>query len=151
MENVVILGSGPAGLTAALYAARANLNPVVITGQDLGGQIATTTDVENFPGFPEGLTGPQLTELMQKQAEHFGARLEFDSIVSVDLKQSPFKLKGNSVEYEARALIVATGASPRKLGVTGEKEMIGRGVSYCATCDGFFFRNKELVVVGGGD
>ena len=151
MENVIILGSGPAGLTAALYAARANLNPLVITGQDLGGQIATTTDVENFPGFPEGLTGPQLTELMQKQAEHFGARLEFDSIVSVDLKQSPFKLKGNSAEYEAKAVIVATGASPRKLGVPGEKEMIGRGVSYCATCDGFFFRNKELIVVGGGD
>ena len=151
MENVIILGSGPAGLTAALYAARSNLNPLVITGQDLGGQIATTTDVENFPGFPEGLTGPQLTELMQKQAEHFGARLEFDSIVSVDLKQSAFKLKGNSAEYEARAVIVATGASPRKLGVPGEKELVGRGVSYCATCDGFFFRNKELIVVGGGD
>lgn len=151
MENVIILGSGPAGLTAALYAARANLNPLVITGQDLGGQIATTTDVENFPGFPEGLTGPQLTELMQKQAERFGARLEFDTIVSAHLKQSPFKLKGNSAEYEAKALIVATGASPRKLGVPGEKELIGRGVSYCATCDGFFFRNKELVVVGGGD
>ena len=151
MENVIILGSGPAGLTAALYAARANLNPLVITGQDLGGQIATTTDVENFPGFPEGLTGPQLTELMQKQAERFGARLEFDTIVSVDLKQTPFKLKGNSAEYEAKAVIVATGASPRKLGVPGEKELIGRGVSYCATCDGFFFRNKELIVVGGGD
>jgi len=151
MENVIVLGSGPAGLTAALYAARANLNPLVITGQDLGGQIATTTDVENFPGFPEGLTGPQLTELMQKQAERFGARLEFDTIVSVDLKQSAFKLKGNSAEYEAKAVIVATGASPRKLGVPGEKELIGRGVSYCATCDGFFFRNKELIVVGGGD
>lgn len=151
MEDVIILGSGPAGLTAALYAARANLNPLVITGQDLGGQIATTTDVENFPGFPEGLTGPQLTELMQKQAERFGARVEFDSIVSVDLKQSPFKLKGNAVEYEAKSVIVATGASPRKLGVPGEKELVGRGVSYCATCDGFFFRNKELIVVGGGD
>jgi thioredoxin reductase (NADPH) len=151
MENVIILGSGPAGLTAALYAARANLNPLVITGQDLGGQIATTTDVENFPGFPEGLTGPQLTDLMQKQAERFGARLEFDTIVSADLKQSPFKLKGNSAEYEAQAVIVATGASPRKLGVPGEKELVGRGVSYCATCDGFFFRNKELIVVGGGD
>ena len=151
MENVIILGSGPAGLTAALYAARANLNPLVITGQDLGGQIATTTDVENFPGFPEGLTGPQLTELMQKQAEHFGARLEFDTIASVDLKQSPLKLKGSSAEYEARAVIVATGASPRKLGVPGEKELVGRGVSYCATCDGFFFRNKELIVIGGGD
>ncbi len=151
MENVIVLGSGPAGLTAALYAARANLNPLIITGQDLGGQIATTTDVENFPGFPEGLTGPQLTELMQKQAERFGARLEFDSIVSVDLKQLPFRLKGDNAEYEAKSVIIATGASPRKLGVPGEKELVGRGVSYCATCDGFFFRNKELVVVGGGD
>jgi len=151
MENVIILGSGPAGLTAALYAARANLNPLVITGQDLGGQIATTTDVENFPGFPEGLTGPQLSELMQKQAERFGARLEFDSIVSADLKQPPFRLQGNNAEYETQSVIIATGASPRKLGVPGEKELVGRGVSYCATCDGFFFRNKELVVVGGGD
>lgn len=151
MENVIILGSGPAGLTAALYAARANLNPLVITGPDLGGQIATTTDVENFPGFPEGLTGPELTEYMQKQAERFGARLEFDTITSVDLGQAPFKLTGNSAEYEAKSLIIATGASPRKLGVPGEKELVGRGVSYCATCDGFFFKNKELIVVGGGD
>jgi len=150
MENVIILGSGPAGLTAALYAARANLNPLIITGPDLGGQIATTTDVENFPGFPEGLTGPELTESMQKQAERFGARLEFDTITSVDLTQPPFKLTG-STEYEAKALILATGASPRKLGVPGEKELVGRGVSYCATCDGFFFKTKELMVVGGGD
>jgi len=150
MENVIILGSGPAGLTAALYAARANLNPLIITGPDLGGQIATTTEVENFPGFPQGLTGPELTEYMQKQAERFGARLEFDTITSVDLTRPPFKLTGN-VEYEARSLIIATGASPRKLGVPGEKELVGRGVSYCATCDGFFFKNKELMVVGGGD
>jgi thioredoxin reductase (NADPH) len=150
MENVIILGSGPAGLTAALYAARANLNPLIITGPDLGGQIATTTEVENFPGFPEGLTGPELTEYMQKQAERFGARLEFDTITSVDLRQPPFKLTGN-VAYEAKSLIIATGASPRKLGVPGEKELIGRGVSYCATCDGFFFKTKELMVVGGGD
>jgi thioredoxin reductase (NADPH) len=115
----------------------------------LGGQIATTTDVENFPGFPEGLTGPELMEYMQKQAERFGARLEFDTITSVDL-HPPFKLTGN-VGYEAKALIIATGASPRKLGVPGEKELVGRGVSYCATCDGFFFKNKELMVVGGGD
>jgi thioredoxin reductase (NADPH) len=120
MENVIVLGSGPAGLTAALYAARANLNPLVITGPDLGGQIATTTDVENFPGFPEGLTGPELIEYMQKQAERFGARVEFDTITSVNLTQPPFKLMGN-VEYEARSLIIATGASPRKLGVPGEK------------------------------
>jgi len=151
MENVIIIGSGPAGLTAALYTARANLNPLVITGQELGGQIATTTEVENFPGFPEGLTGPQLTELMQKQAERFGAQIEFDSITSVDLTRRPFRLAGNNAEYEARSLIVATGASPRKLGIPGEKELVGRGVSYCATCDGFFFRGKELMVVGGGD
>ena len=150
MENVIVLGSGPAGLTAALYAARANLNPLIITGPDLGGQIATTTEVENFPGFPEGLTGPELTEYMQKQAERFGARLEFDTITSVDLTRPPFKLTGN-VEYQAKSLIIATGASPRKLGVPGEKELVGRGVSYCATCDGFFFKNKELMVVGGGD
>jgi len=150
MENVIVLGSGPAGLTAALYAARANLNPLVISGPDLGGQIATTTDVENYPGFPEGLTGPELIEYMQKQAERFGARLEFDTITSVDLTQPPFKLMGN-VEYQARSLIIATGASPRKLGVPGEKELVGRGVSYCATCDGFFFKTKELMVVGGGD
>jgi thioredoxin reductase (NADPH) len=151
MENVIILGSGPAGLTAALYTARANLDPLVVTGPELGGQIATTTDVENFPGFPEGLTGPELTEFMQKQAERFGARLEFDTITSVDLTRPPFKLTGNNAEYEARSLIIATGASPRKLGVPGEKELVGRGVSYCATCDGFFFKNKELIVVGGGD
>lgn len=150
-ENVIIIGSGPAGLTAALYTARANLNPLVITGHELGGQIATTTDVENFPGFPEGLTGPELTELMKKQAERFGARLEFDTITSVDLTQPPFRLAGNNAEYSAKSLIIATGASPRKLGVPGEKELVGRGVSYCATCDGFFFRNKELMVVGGGD
>ena len=150
MENVIVLGSGPAGLTAALYAARANLNPLVISGPDLGGQIATTTDVENYPGFPEGLTGPELIEYMQKQAERFGARVEFDTITSVDLTQPPFKLVGN-VEYQARSLIIATGASPRKLGVPGEKELVGRGVSYCATCDGFFFKNKELMIVGGGD
>lgn len=151
MENVIILGSGPAGLTAALYTARANLNPLVIAGPYLGGQIATTTDMENFPGFPEGLTGSELTELMQKQAGRFGARLELDSIVSADLKQRPFQLKGNNGDYKAKAVIVATGASPRKLGVPGEKELVGRGVSYCATCDGSFFRNKELIVVGGGD
>lgn len=135
----------------ALYAARANLNPLVIAGPDLGGQIATTTDVENFPGFPDGLTGPELSQLMQKQAERFGARVEFDAIVSVDFGQPPFQLKGNMAEYKARAVIIATGASPRKVGVPGEKELTGRGVSYCATCDGFFFKNKELMVVGGGD
>ncbi len=151
MENVIIIGSGPAGLTAAIYAARSNLAPLVITGNELGGQIATTTDVENFPGFPEGVTGPQLYELMQQQAERFGARFEIDEVTGVQLQKRPFKVKTHGGEFEARALILATGASPRKLGVPGEKEFIGRGVSYCATCDGFFFRGKKVIVVGGGD
>ena len=152
MENIIIIGSGPAGLTAALYAARANLSPLLITGNELGGQIATTTDVENFPGFPEGLTGPELYDLMSRQAERFGTRTEVDYVTEVNLLERPFRLKTqNGMEYETKSLIIATGASPRKLDVPGEKEFLGRGVSYCATCDGFFFRGKELVVVGGGD
>ena len=151
MESVIILGSGPAGLTAALYTARASLSPLVITGNELGGQIATTTEVENYPGFPNGLTGPELYEHMQKQAERFGARLEIDEVVEVDFMHRPFRLKTHSQIFEARSIIVATGATPRKLEVPGEKEFIGRGVSYCATCDGFFFRGKEIIVVGGGD
>src|SRR5512134_1021875 len=150
-ENLVIIGSGPAGLTAALYAARANLKPLVITGNELGGQIATTTEVENFPGFPQGLTGPELVEKMQEQAERFGTDVTIDSIQQVDLSQRPFRLTGHSGDYYAKSLIIATGASPRKLGVPGEPEFVGRGVSYCATCDGFFFRDKDVVVVGGGD
>jgi thioredoxin reductase (NADPH) len=151
VRETVILGSGPAGLTAALYAARANLNPLVITGNELGGQIATTTDVENFPGFPEGLTGPELVEKMQAQAERFGAEIKIDMIQSVDLSRRPFRLTGHSGDYYAKSLIITTGASPRKLGVPGEPEFVGRGVSYCATCDGFFFRDKDVVVIGGGD
>lgn len=151
MENIIILGSGPAGLTAALYAARGNLEPLVITGNELGGQIATTTEVENFPGFPNGLTGPELYDLMQRQAERFGARFEIDEVVQVDLKQPPFKLTTHTRAFEARSVILATGATPRKLDVPGEKDLTGRGVSYCATCDGFFFRDKEIMVVGGGD
>lgn len=152
VENVIVIGSGPAGLTAALYAARANLNPLLITGNELGGQIALTNEVENYPGFPEGLTGPELVELMQKQAERFGARVETDYVSEVDFRSFPFGLKTlNENSYQAKSVIVATGASPRKLGVPGEKEFSGRGVSYCATCDGFFFRNKEIAVVGGGD
>ena len=150
MENVVIIGAGCAGLTAALYTARANLRPLVLTGSQPGGLLTTTSTVENFPGFPDGVGGYELMVRMQKQAERFGARLEFDTITSVDLTHPPFKLTGN-VEYEAKSLIIATGASPRKLGVPGEKELVGRGISYCATCDGFFFKNKELMVVGGGD
>lgn len=152
MENVIIIGSGPAGLTAAIYAARANLAPLLITGNELGGQIATTTEVENFPGFPEGITGPELYDLMSRQAERFGTRIEVDHVTEVNLRERPFYLKTqNGQEYTAKALIIATGASPRKLEVPGERELLGRGVSYCATCDGFFFRGKELVVVGGGD
>jgi thioredoxin reductase (NADPH) len=152
VEEVIIMGSGMAGLTAAIYAARADLAPLLITGNELGGQIATTTDVENFPGFPEGLTGPQLYELMFKQAERFGTRTEYDEVVQVDFTHGPpFRVRTHSTEYETKAVIVATGARPRKLGVPGEDMLIGRGVSYCATCDGFFFRGKELIVVGGGD
>lgn len=151
MENVIIIGSGCAGLTAAIYTARANLNPLVITGNEFGGQIATTTEVENYPGFPTGLQGPELTEGMKQQAERFGTRLEYDEVIEVDLKHKPIVVKTNSATYETRALIVASGASPRKLNIPGEKELTGRGVSYCATCDGFFFKNKEIMVVGGGD
>jgi thioredoxin reductase (NADPH) len=151
MENTIIIGSGPAGLTAALYAARSNLEPLLITGNELGGQIATTTDVENFPGFPEGLTGPELYELMQKQAERFGTRVEIDEVTEIEFGDPIHRVKAYSGVYETKSLIIATGASPRKLGVPGENDMIGRGVSYCATCDGFFFRGKDVMVVGGGD
>jgi thioredoxin reductase (NADPH) len=151
-ENIIIIGSGPAGLTAAVYAARANLSPLLFTGQEIGGQIALTNEVENYPGFPEGITGPELVDLMQKQAQRFGARIEIDVVTQVDLKTHPFQIKTqNGTEYQAKSLILATGASPRRLNVPGEKEMMGRGVSYCATCDGFFFRGKEIAVVGGGD
>ncbi|MBI5565030.1 MAG: FAD-dependent oxidoreductase, partial [Chloroflexi bacterium] len=151
MENVIIIGSGCAGLTAAIYAARANLNPLVITGNEFGGQIATTTEVENYPGFPTGLQGPELTEGMKQQAERFGTRLEYDEVIEVDLKRRPIAVKTINTIFETQALIIASGASPRKLNVPGEKELTGRGVSYCATCDGFFFKNKAIMVVGGGD
>jgi len=151
-ERVIILGSGPAGLTAALYTARANLEPLVISGSQLGGQVSITYEVENYPGFPDGSTGPELVESMQKQAERFGARMVVDEVVEVDFRRgSPFRLKTYAEEYEAEAVVVCTGASPKRLGVPGEETMIGRGVSFCATCDGFFFREKEVVVVGGGD
>jgi len=151
MDKLIIIGSGPAALAAAIYAARADLAPLLLAGSDLGGQLALTEQVENYPGFPQGISGAELAQLMQEQAERFGARVELDEVVEVDLSTPPFKVKTYSQEYEAQALIVATGASPRKLQVPGEAEFTGRGVSYCATCDGFFFRDKNVVVVGGGD
>ncbi len=151
LVKVLILGSGPAGLSAALYAARAELCPVVITGMDMGGQAATTFSIENYPGFPDGVGGLQLGELFQKQAERFGARLEFDVVTSVDLSRRPFKVVTYNQEFLAETLIITTGASPNHLAVPGETEYTGHGVSYCATCDGWFFKEKRLVVVGGGD
>ncbi len=149
--KVLILGSGPAGLSAALYAARAELEPVVLTGMQLGGQAALTHVIENYPGFPTGVGGAELGELFQKQAEHFGAKVEFDMAHEVDLSQRPYTVKTDSGEYKADTLIVTTGANPTQLGIPREVEMTGRGVSYCATCDGWFFKDKKVVVVGGGD
>lgn len=150
-ENLIIIGSGPAGLTAALYAARANLNPLLITGNELGGQIAITNEVENYPGF-DSILGPDLTEKMKAQAEKFGTRFEYSEVTEVDFtKGSPFTIKTYSQEYQAKAVIIATGASAKRLGIPGENEFIGRGVSYCATCDGFFFKGKDVLVIGGGD
>lgn len=149
--KVLILGSGPAGLSAALYAARAELAPVVLTGMQLGGQAALTHTIENYPGFPTGVGGPELGELFQKQAEHFGAKVEFDMAYEVDLSQRPFTVKTDSGEYKADTLILSTGANPTHLNIPGEVELTGRGVSYCATCDGWFFKDKKVVIVGGGD
>ena len=149
--DVLILGSGPAGLTAALYAARAQLNSLVLVGMELGGRVALTHAIENYPGFPEGIGGPQLGELFQKQAEHFGAKVEFDTAHEVNLSKRPFQVKADNGEYLARSLIVSTGARPNHLNIPGERELSGRGVSYCATCDGWFFIDKKVVVVGGGD
>jgi thioredoxin reductase (NADPH) len=151
-ERVVIIGSGPAGLTAALYTARAQLSTTVVVGKLLGGQISTTHEVDNFPGFPEGTTGPELVERMKQQAEKFGAKFLYESVTEVDFtKGTPFRVKTDTEEYLADAVIVTIGANPRELGIPGEREFVGRGVSYCATCDGFFFRNKDITVVGGGD
>lgn len=149
--KVLVLGSGPAGLSAALYAARAELEPVVLTGIELGGQAALTHTIENYPGFPDGVGGAELGELFQKQAERFGAQVEYDTANSVDLSSRPFRVSGDNGEYLADTLIVATGARPNHLEIPGEYEMTGKGVSYCATCDGWFFKDKKVVVVGGGD
>jgi thioredoxin reductase (NADPH) len=150
--KVLILGSGPAGLSAALYAARANLDPVVLSGLEIGGQVSLTYIVENYPGFPDGVGGMEMVDLFQKQAERFGARVEFDLASEVNLSERPFLVKTqNGKEYLAETIIITTGASAVHLNVPGEGELTGRGVSYCATCDGWFFKDKQVVVVGGGD
>ena len=151
-EKVIIIGSGPAGWTAAIYTSRAELSPVVFEGTQPGGQLTTTTDVENWPGYPEGILGPDMMDLLKKQAERFGTRSISETVTEVNLESRPFKLKtdaGN--EYEAESLIIATGASAKYLGIPGEEELKSKGVSACATCDGFFFKGKEVAVVGGGD
>lgn len=151
MYNVVIIGSGCAGLTAAIYAARANLKPLVLDGHEPGGQLSLTTHVENFPGFPDGIMGPELIENMRKQAQRFGTEFKAGAVTEVNVSKRPFKISVGRDTYETRALIVAAGASARLLGLKGEKELIGHGVSTCATCDGYFFRGKPIAVIGGGD
>ena len=150
-HKVIIVGSGPAGLTAAIYAARASLSPLIIHGPLAGGQLTTTTDVENYPGFPEGIMGPDLMQLMEQQATRFGTTVAVDTIVKANLSQRPFTLTGQSGTYTCDSLIISTGAAPKYIGAKNERELLGYGVSTCATCDGAFFRNKVIVVVGGGD
>lgn len=150
-ENVIIIGSGPAGWTAAIYTARANLSPIVFEGAEAGGQLMTTTEVENFPGFPSGILGPELMGEMKKQAERFGARIISQKVDEVDFKKYPFLVRAGGREYDGRSIIISTGAIAKRLGLESERNLYGRGVSACATCDGFFFKNKKVVVVGGGD
>ena len=151
IRKVVIIGSGPAGLTAAVYAARGNLQPLVIEGIEAGGQLMLTTDVENYPGFVDGIMGPELMETMRKQAARFGTEYITDNVTAVDLSERPFRITTGSQTIDAHSIIIATGASAKMLDVPGERKLLGRGVSTCATCDGFFFRDKQLLIVGGGD
>lgn len=151
VEEMLILGTGPAGLAAALYSARADLKPLLLTGTEIGGQAALTERIENYPGFPDGVGGSELADLFQKNAERFGARLEYETATEVDLTKRPFIVKTYGNEYHARTLIISTGASPNQLNIPGETEFRGKGVSYCATCDGWFFKNKHVAIVGGGD
>lgn len=151
VENVIIIGSGPAGLSAAIYTAREDFKPLVITGVPAGGQLLLTTIVENMPGFPDGIQGPELVELMRKQAEKFGARFVNENAIDVDFSKKPFKVKSESQEFEANTVIIATGANAKLLGIPAEMKHMGVGVSTCATCDGAFFKKKDVIVVGGGD
>src|SRR5581483_8870329 len=151
IKNTIIIGSGPAGLTAGLYAARAELKPTIIAGQNPGGQLMQTTEVENYPGFVNGILGPELMDNMMKQVQRFGAELIMENVVSVDFSKQPFKIKTEKSEYQAKTVIIATGADANWLNLPNEQRLRGHGVSACATCDGFFFKDKEVVVIGGGD